>query len=407
MAWLDTKKFADLEAPLILPDDKNVPFMPEDITSSFVDGGDEKGKGQSQSRGKKKGWKNGSASLRIIYSSRTHSQLNQACKELKNSFYSGCSTVTIGSRDQMCINPTVKKLDNASAKNQACRQKIKSKECGFHRTFEEKMQDLNIDGQFVYDIEDMIEFGNKNGCCPYYTAKAKSDFNTSLIFMPYNYVIDPSIRKTLKMEFQNAVVIFDEGHNIEQVCEDAMSTVLKAEWLAIAIKVFDTALDAKKLYEDGRYDGTGSPEVLEQLDIHDLARVKMYICDLERECDSLVRNTPNGKGNYEAEKLFETFQMIGFDMGTAALLSSVSEKMIDFVMSSSNHNSNNIIVALNSVCDFVGMIVPHSQEGVNMTDYKKDLNKNFKVHVELESNQYQNRSSFLRKSEKHWSINLW
>lgn len=43
---------------------------------------------------------------RIIYTSRTHSQLAQVQKELMNTGYNPRSVV-IGSRDHMCINPEI------------------------------------------------------------------------------------------------------------------------------------------------------------------------------------------------------------------------------------------------------------------------------------------------------------
>lgn len=53
---------------------------------------------------------------KIIYASRTHSQLSQAMQELKNSSYNHVKAVIIGSRDQLCINPDVMKEINNSSK---------------------------------------------------------------------------------------------------------------------------------------------------------------------------------------------------------------------------------------------------------------------------------------------------
>ena len=32
--------------------------------------------------------------------------------------------------------------------------------------------------------------------------------------MPYNYVIDPSVRKSLRINWENVILIFDEAHNL-------------------------------------------------------------------------------------------------------------------------------------------------------------------------------------------------
>lgn len=47
-----------------------------------------------------------------------------------------------------------------------------------------------------WDIEDLVQAGKKRRCCPYFTARelmAKAD----IIFCPYNYIIDPLIRRNV------------------------------------------------------------------------------------------------------------------------------------------------------------------------------------------------------------------
>lgn len=55
---------------------------------------------------------------KVIYASRTHSQLSQAMQELKRSSYSYVKAAVIGSRDQLCIHPEVsKEQSNANKVN--------------------------------------------------------------------------------------------------------------------------------------------------------------------------------------------------------------------------------------------------------------------------------------------------
>lgn len=42
----------------------------------------------------------------------------------------------LGSRDQLCIHPEVKSLENTSDKISVCREKVRRKTCQFHRNFE-------------------------------------------------------------------------------------------------------------------------------------------------------------------------------------------------------------------------------------------------------------------------------
>lgn len=54
--------------------------------------------------------------------------------------------------------------------------------------------------------------------------------------MPYNYLINPSIRNSLNFDFSNAVVIIDEAHNILQASEDSFSIDLSIATLKTALK---------------------------------------------------------------------------------------------------------------------------------------------------------------------------
>ena len=54
---------------------------------------------------------------------------------------------------------------------------------------------------------------------------------------PYNYVISPYIRKTcVGLKIKQSIVIFDEGHNLENTAEDVCSFKLSIEHLKFTIK---------------------------------------------------------------------------------------------------------------------------------------------------------------------------
>ncbi len=57
--------------------------------------------------------------LQIVFASRTHSQLGQFASELKRTeFASRVTTCSLGSRQNLCINPDVMKLKNLSLMNE-------------------------------------------------------------------------------------------------------------------------------------------------------------------------------------------------------------------------------------------------------------------------------------------------
>ena len=49
--------------------------------------------------------------------------------------------------------------------------------------------------------------------CPYYLAQ-ELKHDAELIFLPYNYLVDRSSRRALNIDLRDAVVIFDEAHNL-------------------------------------------------------------------------------------------------------------------------------------------------------------------------------------------------
>ena len=53
-----------------------------------------------------------------------------------------------------------------------------------------------------------------HSACPYFLSRALSK-HAELIFAPYNYVLDPSIRNALGIELEGNIVILDEAHNVE------------------------------------------------------------------------------------------------------------------------------------------------------------------------------------------------
>jgi len=63
--------------------------------------------------------------------------------------------------------------------------------------------------------------------CPYYLSRDQIE-SAELILMPYNYLIDSDSRDSVKIHWENAVVIVDEAHNIEGAAAEAASFDLTA-----------------------------------------------------------------------------------------------------------------------------------------------------------------------------------
>jgi regulator of telomere elongation helicase 1 len=135
-------------------------------------------------------------SPKIIYASRTHSQLSQAVQELKRSYYANTKTVVLGSRDVMCIHEEVSRLPTSSAKNMACQVRVKARSCAFYNNVAQKKEEMSLTEKPILDIEDLVTSGRRNRFCPFFMSREVVKKDADVIFMPYNYLLDPKLRAT-------------------------------------------------------------------------------------------------------------------------------------------------------------------------------------------------------------------
>jgi regulator of telomere elongation helicase 1 len=183
----------------------------------------------------------------IIYASRTHSQLSQVVRELRNTRYRPKHAV-LGSREQMCANPKVKKATStASEVNHDCNKLGKERKCRFRNNLEgfqpPPMESGSNGTQPVMDMEDLISMGNTHKVCPFYYTRSLVE-DAELILVPYNYLFDKDARKTTLADipWNNAVVIFDEAHNLEAFASESASFDLSNVDIAGCIKEMDRAM---------------------------------------------------------------------------------------------------------------------------------------------------------------------
>jgi DNA repair helicase Rad3 len=79
--------------------------------------------------------------------------------------------------------------------------------------------------------------------------------------MPYNYLVDRKTAQTIStLDLTDAIVIFDEAHNVENTCGEASSTDISTEILTQCVKEVEVCL---KLLQTGTYVGTLNSMALE------------------------------------------------------------------------------------------------------------------------------------------------
>ena len=72
----------------------------------------------------------------------------------------------------------------------------------------------------------MREWGRQNGICPYFTCRHLID-RASIVVYSYHYLLDPKIADLISRKLNpKSCVVFDEAHNIDNVCIESMSVTL-------------------------------------------------------------------------------------------------------------------------------------------------------------------------------------
>ncbi|XP_028823273.1 LOW QUALITY PROTEIN: ATP-dependent DNA helicase DDX11 [Denticeps clupeoides] len=169
---------------------------------------------------------------KIYYCSRTHSQLAQFVREVQKSpFGSSVRVVSLGSRQNLCINPEVQRLGSIQLMNERCMELQKNKHgkeavqreqkrprgvakatcrfSGYEVTM--AMRDKLLTE--VQDIEQLVELGHKTHTC--YTHATHTHLPAAqLVVLPYQTLLHGVMRRASGIQLQGQVVIIDEAHNL-------------------------------------------------------------------------------------------------------------------------------------------------------------------------------------------------
>ncbi|KXJ30028.1 TFIIH basal transcription factor complex helicase XPD subunit [Exaiptasia diaphana] len=180
---------------------------------------------------------------KLIYCSRTVPEIEKVLEELKVlvEYYekeTGQRPKILGlalsSRKNLCINPTVieeregKKVDGKCLNLTASFVRARHKEnpsvpvCAYYENFDSFGREEKIPAG-IYNLDDLRVFGEKKKWCPYFVARY-AIYHANIVVYSYHYLLDPKIADLVSKELdKTSVVVFDEAHNIDNVCIDSMS----------------------------------------------------------------------------------------------------------------------------------------------------------------------------------------
>jgi DNA excision repair protein ERCC-2 len=210
---------------------------------------------------------------KLIYCSRTIPEIEKAIAELRklNQCYSEHLTgkgqkndfvgVVLTSRKNLCVNAAVANEKDGRVVDAKCfaltasfnRQKQagvadKTQVCPFFEKYDAKGKETLLPAG-IYSIDDLKEWGKEKGLCPYFAARYAITYANVVIYS-YYYLLDPKIADLVSRELtRQAVVVFDEAHNIDNVCIESMSVVINKR---IVEKANDNLDQLKKALQEVR-----------------------------------------------------------------------------------------------------------------------------------------------------------
>ncbi|KAF7242724.1 putative ATP-dependent RNA helicase DDX11-like protein 8 [Varanus komodoensis] len=170
---------------------------------------------------------------KIYYCSRTHSQLAQFVHEVQKSpFGQETRLVSLGSRQNLCVNEDVRRLGAVQLLNDRCLEMQKNKHekknsgvetegkkrrvsratCPYYSY--EQMQFLRDEVLAqVKDIEQLVTVAKEMKACPYYGSRHAIPA-AQLVVLPYQMLLHEATRIASGIKLKDQVVIIDEAHNL-------------------------------------------------------------------------------------------------------------------------------------------------------------------------------------------------
>lgn len=190
--------------------------------------------------------------VQIFYCSRTHSQLAQIVAELRKTPHGKqVRCISLGSRQQLCINAQVRRLPNVALMNERCLDMAKAKastsvnpskkarleghtmsRCAYKAPAQlQKLSDVALTEPL--DIEELATEGAACNSCPYYATRA-AQAQAQLVLLPYPLLLQRNSRQQLGIDLRGSIIIVDEAHNLLDTIAQLHSSELSLAQLQLA-----------------------------------------------------------------------------------------------------------------------------------------------------------------------------
>ncbi|KAL1963883.1 hypothetical protein VTN77DRAFT_7689 [Rasamsonia byssochlamydoides] len=180
---------------------------------------------------------------KLIYCSRTMSEIEKALTELKAlmkyrsqqlGYTEDFRALGLTSRKNLCLHPSVRREKSGTVVDARCRSLtagfVKEKKergedvelCIYHENLD-LLEPHNLVPPGVFTLDGLIRYGEQHKQCPYFSARRMMPFCNVIIYS-YHYLLDPKIAERVSRELsKDCIVVFDEAHNIDNVCIESLS----------------------------------------------------------------------------------------------------------------------------------------------------------------------------------------
>ncbi|KAI6036591.1 hypothetical protein BKA83DRAFT_85411 [Pisolithus microcarpus] len=187
---------------------------------------------------------------KLVYCSRTVPEIEKALAELKRlmKYRVQCAEtpeeklkeerftgIGLTSRKNLCINPEVSKEKKGKVVDARCRDLTNSAVCSKGRAnpgsvelcqWHESLEGYepgNLIPAGIWTLADVLQHGRDHITCPYFTIRRMMPF-VDVIIYSFHYLLDPKVAEQVSKELtKDAIVVFDEAHNIDNVCIESLS----------------------------------------------------------------------------------------------------------------------------------------------------------------------------------------
>lgn len=203
---------------------------------------------------------------KLIYCTRTVPEMVKCMDEVKSVLnyrqqfqptelsISGATTrpkmlaICLSARRNLCINKVVMQESDGESVDSSCRARTASwvrennannieNLCSYYDNLDRDHQNKNTEIPIgVYSLEDLKEFGSKRGWCPYFLTRYLIN-HADIIVFNYQYLLDPKVANLVSRELEKeCITVFDEAHNIDNVCIEALSVILDSRAVDASIR---------------------------------------------------------------------------------------------------------------------------------------------------------------------------